>query len=527
MKAAIIARESDKKQDSNDAQVMRIEDYIKAKGLKQWKTFPIEDESSTRGKREKMHAAIKEIVTEATRTKECIAIVFDTVDRLMRSFKDMIWADELRKSGDVELHFYRENLVIHKNSNSADIIRWEMAVLMAHAYVLQLSDNVKRKFEHNRRNGEWMGHPRIGYIRVQETNEKGEVIWRDIVPDSEKAHLLVRIFEMYATGTESITSIWEKITEEGLRGINGQKLSRSNIELILKDKFYYGIACSKKHGEYPHKYKPLITKELFDKCQAVREHRGKAPAQEGARQAYIFKGLLRCQNCNCLMTPEIKKGRFVYYSCTNAKGICKRTYVPEKLLLKPIHDVFESFKNIPQEVHDRLVTELRSINEQEAVFHDREVSRIRTEYDRTQTRVKNLLDMRLDGSITQGDYDSKLQELKDKQYVLNIELEEHTKADHQYHLHVSQVVNLSQRMGAIFESSDLVEKRAILNFLLQNPVVNGKTLGFTLRSPFNLVLQLATYPSQLPELDGFRTAEWRKALQEIGLIPILSRLVAV
>lgn len=498
MKAAIIARESDKTQDSNDAQFMRSGDYLKGKSLTKWKEFPIENESSTRGKREKMHAAIKDIVAEADRIKERIAIVFDTVDRLMRSFKDMIWADELRKSGKVELHFYRENLVIHKDSNSADIIRWEMAVLMAHAYILQLSDNVKRKFEHNRRNGEWMGHPRIGYKRVQEVNDKGDVIWRDIIPDPERSHFIVRIFELYASGTESIATIWETITKEGLRGINGQKLSKSNIELILKDTFYYGMAVSKKHGPYPHKYQPLILRELFDKCEVVRQRRGRTPAKEISKRAYIFKGLLRCQNCRCLLTPEIKKGKFIYYSCTNAKNICKRTYVPEKQLLKPVYEVFEAFKKIPQEVHDRLVTELRAVNEQEAVFHEREVSRIRIEYDRTQTRVKNLLDMRLDGSITQGDYDSKLQELKDKQYVLNIELEEHTKADHQYHLHVSQVVNLSQRMGEIFESSEVVEKRAILNFILQNPVVNEKTLGFTLRSPFNLVLQLADNPIQLP-----------------------------
>ena len=126
MKAATIARESDKKQDSNDAQEMRMTDYTKSKTLTFWKFFPIKDESSTRGKREQMHAAIKEIVAEADRSKERIAIVFDTIDRLMRSFKDVIWVDDLRKSGKVEIHFYRENLVIHQNSNSADIIRWEI-----------------------------------------------------------------------------------------------------------------------------------------------------------------------------------------------------------------------------------------------------------------------------------------------------------------------------------------------------------------------------------------------------------------
>jgi len=66
---------------------------------------------------------------------------------------------------------------------------------------------------------------------------------------------------------------------------------------------------------------------------------------------------------------------------------------------------------------------------------------------------------------------------------------------------VGTVLNLSRRIGEIFESSELDEKRAILNFLLQNPTVNGKTLGFTLRSPFNLVLELAGLKTMLSERD--------------------------
>lgn len=50
MKAIILARVSDKKQDSNEAQVVRVSDYIKRTGLTVWKTYEIE-ESSTKGDR--------------------------------------------------------------------------------------------------------------------------------------------------------------------------------------------------------------------------------------------------------------------------------------------------------------------------------------------------------------------------------------------------------------------------------------------------------------------------------------------
>ena len=104
--------------------------------------------------------------------------------------------------------------------------------------------------------------------------------------------------------------------------------------------------------------------------------------------------------------------------------------------------------------------------------------------------------------ITKDDYDKKLQELKDKQYRLNIEAEEHTKADHDYKLTISHVFSMSRRMGAIFESSEVPEKRAILNFLLQNPKVSDKKLVFTMAKPFDAVLELANCPTLLRDQDS-------------------------
>ncbi len=98
--------------------------------------------------------------------------------------------------------------------------------------------------------------------------------------------------------------------------------------------------------------------------------------------------------------------------------------------------------------------------------------------------------------------DKKLQELKDEQYKLNLELEEHTKADHEYHIQLSTVLNLSRRVKSIFDGSEVNEKRALIRFLLQNPVVEEKKLVFELRKPFDTVLQLAMNPTVLRGWDS-------------------------
>tara|TARA_B100001079_G_C16369679_1_gene496784 strand:- start:80 stop:298 length:219 start_codon:yes stop_codon:yes gene_type:complete len=63
------------------------------------------------------------------------------------------------------------------------------------------------------------------------------------------------------------------------------------------------------------------------------------------------------------------------------------------------------------------------------------------------------------------------------------------------------------RAKTIFEnSSEPAEKRAFLNYLLQNPTVKEKKLYFSIASPFNLVLELADNPNWLRTVEAVRTS---------------------
>jgi hypothetical protein len=68
---------------------------------------------------------------------------------------------------------------------------------------------------------------------------------------------------------------------------------------------------------------------------------------------------------------------------------------------------------------------------------------------------------------------------------------------------LATVIFVARRARAIFDgSSEPAEKRAFLDYLLQNPTVNGKKLYFSIASPFNLVLELASSPNWLPGQDS-------------------------
>ena len=142
-------------------------------------------------------------------------------------------------------------------------------------------------------------------------------------------------------------------------------------------------------------------------------------------------------------------------------------------------------------MQDTLVTELRKTSEAEVEFHKAQLARIRNDQDQHLRRKDVLLNCLLDESITKPEYDKKLQEIMDRLQTIALELEEYSKADYDYQTTVATVLSVARRAREIFDSSEIHEKRAFVNYLVQNPTVEGKELTFTLKKPFDLVLNLA------------------------------------
>ncbi len=502
MKTIILARVSDEKQDSNEAQMMRIMDYVKSKKLDVWKTCELK-ESSTQGDRKKF----KEVIREIEKSKEPIALVVDTIDRLQRSFRESVILDDLRKIGKLEIHFYRENLVVHKDSNSADLIRWDMGVMFARSYVLQLGDNVKRKYEAMKRNGEWIGKPPIGYKSIYNSEGKRT----NIVPDPIKSHYIVKMFEMYSTGT-SIKLLSEKLKEMGLTGNrNSKTLQTSTIYNCLKNPFYYGVMKNKEVLN-PHKYQPLIPKYLFDKCQQAMAGYHKKPFAYGSKP-FALRGLVKCadKTCHCTITPEIHRGGHIYYSCTNYRKVHpKRIWIKEKDLLEPLKKAIAGLQ-MPENKIERTVAKLREINESKNKFYEDSITALRKEHDHIEKRISNLFDLLTDGVINKDMFAKKVKEYKDKQYELEEKMTHFTIADEDFYLNVNMFLHVVKKASIIFENSEPEVKRQILNFLLQNTELDGKKLIFKFKTPFDRVLEAKRFHSQRGIVNNVRTIIQQKS----------------
>jgi len=492
MKAIILARVSTEEQkeagNSLPAQIERLKNYCQRKDFEIAKMFSF-DESAYKTKRDDFDEALDYLKTH----KEKIAICFDKVDRLSRNVFDkrvpLLYEKAL--NNEIELHFASEGLIINGNISAEKKFQFNINLGLAKYYSDAISDNVKRAYEQKLRNGEWIGKAPIGYINITKENGK-----KDIIPDPERAHLIKQLFEVYAQGNNSMETLAQRMEKEGLRNKNRKTLSKSMIEHILNNPFYYGV-METKGRQYPHKYQTLISHGLFEQARSVRLEWHKKPFQYAAKP-FILRGLIKCASCGCTITPELKKGKYTYYSCTNSKGMHEnRLWIREEELLKPIYKILDSIKYTNERI-EKLTEGLKKINESKTAFHKKSIETLNLEYSKVQQRTDKLMDLLLDGSITKNEYDRKLAELKGRQYEISLDLEGYTKADEDFSVAASQVFSLAQRAREIFECSEIEEKRQLLNFLLQNCELNGKKLELTLRKPFDALVKYADCPTVLP-----------------------------
>ncbi len=484
--AYVVARVSDKEQESNEAQIHRLRRYSQSVGFKEVIEYQIK-ESSTKADRKKF----QEIIAEISKSKNTCALVVDTIDRLQRSYKESVMLDEMRKTGKVELHFYREGLVIHRDSNSAEIIRWDMGVLFAKSYVLQLSDNVKRAFEHKRKDGCWIGTALFGYDNVPRNKEKRTRA--DLVVNHYEAYYVKEIFERYRTGNYSLNTLCDWLAKEKVKTKKGLPFKSSALHHLLCNPFYHGVMQTQ-YGNFPHRYEPLIKKSLFLEVQRELDKKNNNPIlQKGAMKFAFGNGLLSCKNCGCSISGQTKKGKFTYYHCTDAKKICKRIYVPEAELMKQVVDMLKSLFITDEQISE-VCDYLKKHHDSQTLFHRDNISRLQNEYNSCQTRMNQLLELLIDGKVAQDRYDEKVTEYTSRQEEINSELEDLTTDNKNHHITARTILLLAQNAVELFESSDIEEKQAIVKLISYNSLLDGKNLEFTMRKPFDSVLELSKRP---------------------------------
>lgn len=472
--AVILSRISSKNQEdgaSIDGQLNNGREYCTRKGLKIIQEYTFQ-ESSTRGSRPKFF----EMINFIKKQKEPVALICDKVDRLQRGFKEAPIIEDLRKNGKLEIHLITENQILHKDSTSQELMVYNIWVMMAQNYTDSLSDNIKRSHKEMIRQGRVFTKLRVGYKRSGEKN-------KDIIIDENCAFLIRKLFVEYSTGLYSIDEIHTKAKEWGLKNQKtGKPFNRSNIGKILMDEFYIGIEVinkgKKNEIRYKHIYPHLISDELFDKCRMVREGKGHNHSNKIKDERHVlFKGMIKCKNCGCTVTPEPpKKGKYIYLRPKPKNG-CNCKQINEEVANNLVEGVLKSM-TIPEDVLnmylDRLKQRFDTQQQEETLQQKLKVK----ELENSKKRLDRLVDMYLSEDIDKATYDKKKIELTREISLLENQIANFNNNSEDVHISMKHLLEVASRIYELYMSSEIDRKRKILKLVFPNFWLDGRNLSY-------------------------------------------------
>ncbi len=495
MKAILIARVSTEEQkeagNSLPAQIARLEKYCKNKNFEILKICSF-DESAYTNQREEFDKIIDFVINQ----KEKVAVCCDKVDRISRNIFDTRVSTLYEKAlkDEIEMHFVSDGQVLTSRISAAEKFQFSINLGLAKYYSDAISDNVKRAQEQKLRKGEWLSKAIFGYKNITLSSGK-----KDIEVDSENAPYVIKMFELYATGIKSFQTVADEMNRLGLKNSNGNPISPSRVEQTLKNSFYYGIM--KVNGEYhKHKYPPLISETLFKKVQSIMSGHNKAHIQY-ANKPMLLRGLIVCNRCGCTVSGDIKKNKYVYYSCSNSKRICKRIWIKEEVIVNALLETFDKI-SLSDEKIQKIIDFIKQSYNQQQEFLQAKQQALCKELDQIQNRLSKLVDMHLDGTVDADTYKNKMNEYKNRQREITSEMQSHVELDELNMITVQKVLRLAKLSREIFESSNIEEKQQLLRFVYSNLKLDGENLLAELKEPFFSMEKIGDQPIWLGRKDS-------------------------
>lgn len=481
-KAVLYCRVSSKEQEetgySLPSQEKLLKDYAERKGLIVAKIFSIA-ESASGAKQRKVFGEM----IEFSEKNKIFNILCEKVDRLTRNMKEAVkvndWIDEDESRN---IHFVKQNLVIHKNAKSDEKFRWDIEIVLAKKYIANLSEEVKKGQVEKLTQGWIPQKPPLGYKTIGGKGHKIHVI------DEAMAKYIKKMFELYATGNYSLSWVEKELFEMGMRTRGGKKLAIGRIHRLLQNPFYYGkIEWMGKF--YPGSHEPLISKDMFDKAQELLRRRNKSPHCK--KHNPLFKSKIFCENCGGMLTWYQQKGHW-YGHCNNhgAYARCsKKTCMRQEAVEGQITDVFDIIAPKNEEILSALVQILQDRNREAVNERENEIKRFSSLLANIRTKKDRLYEAKLNNEVPADFVERKVAELNAEEEAMENSLVSATdKTDLSQAIGVA-VHELAYFSKKIYEINDVDVKRLLLSQLFTNLVQNEREIKKNYTSAVQFMLE--------------------------------------
>jgi hypothetical protein len=320
--------------------------------------------------------------------------------------------------------------------------------------------------------GIFPGHAPFGY-----RNNKAE---RTIEIDPVDSITVKRIFELYATGAHTLSTIRKKIRIE-----TGKQISRGNIHRILVNRFYTGTFLWR--GEtYPGTHPLFVSRKLFDQVQTVLAGHNRP---KYSKREIAFRGLMQCAYDGCTLTGDIQKEKYVYYRCTGHRGKCDLPRFREEDLAQRLGEPLKGLQ-VPEEIVSRIVSTIRKDQQQSINKTNAERTRLEARLTAIHKRMDGAYVDKLDGKIPEDFWERTMNDWRMEEQQVRMAIDGLNSAEtSDTALDAQRIFELANKAYLLYVSQDSTEKAKLLKMLFSNCSVDAVSVTPTYRKPFDMIFK--------------------------------------
>lgn len=336
IKAVIYARYSsdNQREESIEGQLRECMAFAERKGYKVIKSYA---DRAISGKRADNRPEFQQMISDSAKGEFDTVIVWK-IDRFSRDkYDSVIYKSKLNKNG-VSVISATEPI---DNSPEGKLME-SIFEGFSEYYVKDLEMKTSRGMTENAIKGKFNGGTvTFGY----QIDSNGHFQKHPV-----NASIVTEIFTRYSSG-ETIRNIVDDLNSRGIKN-NNKAISYHFINWLLKNRRYIGeykFRDTVNNNAIP----PLITPEVFDKCQRRLENNKQKPASfKTVDNKYLLTGKIHCGMCEGTMSgysgtsKDKEHDLYRYYKCmTSKKKACKKKNIQkdyiENLVITETMKIFD------------------------------------------------------------------------------------------------------------------------------------------------------------------------------------------
>ncbi len=490
-RGAIYIRESTEEQDkgfSPQNQERTIREYAKREGIEVYEVYKDLISGTSASKR----SDFQRMIEDAKQHNFTHILVYHT-SRFARNVKDARQHKE----------FLRVKLGIDVISVTQPFGDWKQPTAFLNEginelfdayYSKQLSEWMRGAFMEKRKQGFQLGNPPLGYYKKvlgSDPNTHRPIYDKNWLVHEEESKMVVRIFEMYATGRYSLADIAQKINKEGIQTKRGSPFTYSSIKDILRNRTYLGYVYSPRRGyaEIPGNHTAIISQELFDRVEEkTQQRRGNHGRPIAQHRFYLLQGVVFCYACRKHLKDDSQgpHAKFLpkmycetntshgqdlkFYGCKFRREYkdCHQDNVKCDIIDKKVVNFLKGF-SVPDDIIQKTIVKLEEkMKSFQTPSHEKELATLLQKEKRLNTMYLEV------GSISDEEFKEQMRELQAQIKVYRkqgIAGASKGKGKKEF---VSQTEKFLQDFPKLWDSIDDAERRAWILMTIRRVWVQGK-----------------------------------------------------